>query len=469
VAPKSFRWFYWQSATTIFLLSFSFVISIESFSQKVAWPDYPTVVDSFFNNYDFPCDERYVRFEKRKEGWYVAEVLYSDADNAVLKSLYWSAANGKYINLPYKNTPGDSADLAYWRGYFNRNSMDQFSLYQYERNRYYGYNGWNWDVISDAGELETLSDTALESLARAYAGYATGYFSNQFGFHFINNDTDRAIIKQNVAISKSRTAKFDYYQRKALECYDLLAKKHPDYTTNIGDIVTKVANETFTGYFQLSLAGDPVRAQFYLNKCQFPDSVLTKARTFLEDSPPNSILFVSGDSHTYGIWYLQAKDGFRNDVKAINFDLLALPRYVKFIDDSNAKSFFTTSPSMYMNDTMLILLQDEKDSENILESKQFFQQIRFPDKEFLSENPNSPYARYPGTAIVFPCRHKGGDGRGEKKLSVPLKRYIFLNDFLLFDIIHTHCKNRKIGFTYLNNDLLDLVTEYKSLFLLGDE
>lgn len=469
MVPNSFILLYKRSANTIFSLLLFLIVSINAFSQQVAWPDYPTVVDAFFNNYDFSFDERFVRFEKRKEGWYVAEVLFSDADNGLSKNLYWSAANGTYKTLPYENKPKDSADHAYWRSYYDRNFMDQFSLYQYARNRYYGYNGWNWDVISDAGELQTLGDTALESLARAYASYATGYFSNQFGFHFINNDTDRAIIKQDVAISKSRTAKFDYYHRKALECYELLAKKYPNYTTSIGDLATKVANETFTGYFQLTLAGDPVRAQFYLNKCQFPDSILTKAQTFLEDAPPNSILMVTGDSHTYGIWYLQAKNGFRNDVKAINFDLLALPRYVKFVDDSNAGKFFTTSPSLYMNDTMLILLQDEKDAENILESKHFFQQIRFPDKAFQSDNANSPYARYPGTTLVFPCIHTGGDDEDEKPLSIPLKNYIFLNDYLLFDIMHTYCQNRKIVFTYLTNDLFDLVTEYKSLFLLGDQ
>jgi hypothetical protein len=449
------------------ILSIHLLLSNLSFSQQSSWPSYSAVVDSFFSSYDFPFDERYIRFEKRKDGWYVAELLHTDADNGLPPTKYWSAESGSFLKLPYKNSPKDSADLAYWRGFFNRNFMDQFSLYQFERNRYFGYNGWNWDVIMDAGNIHNLGDTALESLARAYASYATGFFSNQFGFHFVNNDSDRAIIKQATPITNSRREKFDKFHRKALECYELLGKKYPNYSTSIGDIKTKIANETFTGFFQLSLAGDSIRAKYYLNKCQFPDSVLIKARNLLEDAPPNCLLFITGDSHTYGIWYLQAKEKVRTDVKAINYDLLALQRYVKYIDDRNGDGFFTTPQSFFMNDTALVLVRDETDSDREIESGAFLTQVKFPDQETLTAKPGTlPYAYYPGAKIVFPCKNIEGENSIEN-FSLTLKNYMYLNDFLLFDLIHTHCKSKKIGFTFVNEDLLELLSEYKSIFLLG--
>ena len=50
---------------------------------------------------------------------------------------------------------------------------------------------------------------------------------------------------------------------------------------------------------------------------------LNIAKDYLDSCEPNAILFVYGDNDTFPLWYLQEVEGYRTDVKCINFGLFA--------------------------------------------------------------------------------------------------------------------------------------------------
>lgn len=131
-------------------------------------PSYKEVITSFFKHYDFENDLRLIKFQRKKDGWHVAEAHYEKPDQTIYQQLFWDNDNKIYKTLHYNTWKPDSTKLKQLVDEYCEQINFDFENYQFLRHRFYGYTGWDWDVINDNSVETSLTDTMLESKARAY-------------------------------------------------------------------------------------------------------------------------------------------------------------------------------------------------------------------------------------------------------------------------------------------------------------
>ncbi|CAL2082092.1 conserved membrane protein of unknown function [Tenacibaculum sp. 190524A02b] len=78
------------------------------------------------------------------------------------------------------------------------------------------------------------------------------------------------------------------------------------------------------------------------------------AKAYLDSCPKNSILITNGDNMTFPLWYLQEVEGYRTDVRVINFDQLALDWYIdklRLTMNTSKKLSITLPKELYIKGT----------------------------------------------------------------------------------------------------------------------
>lgn|GEM_PF-7114911 len=315
-------------------------------------PDIKDVILTFFSKYDQTAiqEDGYLKFEKRESGWCITKMKYEDNMPAFKSILFWDKAKQKYESLPFKRcvNPGVAASEDKLEEYNSSLFLDEIEYYNYRTNLYYGYLGWDWDVIQYASTKPAVTDSLLEAFGKAYTTYAITYFYNQFGESIVNDDPERIKLNDNEPIPGSRVPRFLQYERKAIDALTQLSKLNGSYQTKIGNIQWRVADEKFFAYITLRFIGYEKEAQQFLDGLEFPDSLTSRAKQILDETAPNSILFTEKDNVTYPVWYLQAK-GYRTDVIAVDENMLVLRRMVAWLDKKYNDSLFSTDSSVYMN------------------------------------------------------------------------------------------------------------------------
>jgi hypothetical protein len=445
-----------------------FLLSTVSSYGQFNMPSFKEVVTTFFSRYSFDSYESYLKFQRKKDGWYVSEDNYNNPGNYYNTKLFWSKDGNKYNDLDFPTTNGDTSLISETVSKYLTQINWSYEEYQYQRNKYYGYPGWDWDVINNEADKSNITDSSLESKARAYSNYASGFIAEQFGDLFVNNDNDRLLLKANDKISKSRIEKFLFYELKAINAYSEILKINPDYVTKVGNIKITMANEYMFTYLELLMTGDSIKAKEFAHKAQYPDSLLSLSKSYLSTLPLNSILITSGDNDTYPLWYLQKVKNYRPDISVLNYSLIGFRRYLSLINQERKQRLFSTKDTTYLKDNFdYFLFGNKTDKSTQIDVKKFLTNLEKGynpyDTSFISYK-GERLKKYYTKNLFFETNFK------KKSKTFQIGDYLFINDYILLDIITTSNK-RKVFFTY-NIDLLStLLTQRENIYELtyGDK
>jgi len=438
------------------LILLSFVTCGFHFQSIAQAPPFAEVVKTYFSKYHYDIGSPLkLKFQKKREGWFTVEQEISTAGRYENSQLFWSATKKQYLPLKYPSASALTTDAiaTIVDQYFSETEGQEYLTYQFDHNIYFGYAGWDYDVIRDYEKKTNLSAVALEGMGRAYSSYALGYFFDQWGDHFTNNEPDRKLLQETDSISTTRRDKFISYETKAIEAYKKLFQKNPSYITRVGNSHIKYANEYLFAYSTLLVAGHPDAARKFLKPSIYPDSLLKLARDYLSEVEKNGILITGGDNDTYPLWYVQEMENYRKDVLVINYSLLGLKRYVRYIDKTNNHTLFKTGPSDYLKSNFDFALFEDVDSctspallQNFLDS------LNISDKRKGKFRYN---AEAYDTMRKFNCRQviapMASDRNKSTGIGIVLQLhspYLLMNDFLLLDIFNTIQGKRNLFFSF---------------------
>ncbi len=433
-------------------------------TQAQRQPTFKEVVSTFFAKYSFNSDETYPRFLKKKEGWYVSEDSYRNPGNYINTELFWSLKENNFLNLKYPILQKDSISIQSQLEDYQKLIDWDYVEYAFSKNKYYGYPGWDWDIINDPIEKH-MTDSLWESLGRAYSNYAVGFLYDQSGDLFQNNDNDRIPLSAKDPVSPARSKKFIEYEEKAISAFNKIFESNPTYQTKVGSIQIKLANEHLSVYSGLMIVGDTLNARRALEGTQYPDSIIQNSLAYLKEIPPNGILFTGGDNDTYPLWYLQEIRNYRQDVLVINTSLLGLRRYINMLDKNAKGTLFSTKDTNYFaNNFEYFLYSQPGEYSSKIEVSKFIDNLNKPETTLTKDPPGVLYKgeiikKYNSKEVYFKASvdlNASGVHINKNKV-ITLRDYLFINEFMLLDIISTNINNRPIYFTYKDNLFADIL------------
>jgi hypothetical protein len=316
--------------TPLFVCCLLFVLN--SFSQEYItkyFPRYQKVIRNFYTDYDVQADypDGVPKFEKRKEGWFIT-VYDNTGIKPVKTALYWSAKEGHYTDpgLTHKKFPDVYAEIP-------ADVKDEWLAASFNNSPYLGYVGWEKDLIREFEGRKDLNDSLYNSLARAYSSRASNFLEDQSTF----GDKRERFIRsgRRNALSPQQLEKYRECEHKAIECFEKVNALNPLFETPIGDISTKCGNEYMSAFLALLTEQNEKEARKEIpEKRIYSDFIIGYAKNILNTCAQDAILFTNGDNDTFPLLYVQAKLGFRTDVRVVNISLINLPRCIDLLKDT---------------------------------------------------------------------------------------------------------------------------------------
>ncbi|MBK7174549.1 MAG: hypothetical protein IPH84_15260 [Bacteroidales bacterium] len=310
----------------------------------------------FFSNYSRPEFDSYegLNFAKKKDGWHVYTYYYL-ADSVLKDELFWSLKKKKYLEIDYPEAVVSTSESDV-RQYLQIKS----NVYCFNVSPYYGYAGWNIDLINDFSSCDSPDDTLLESLARAYSTYASELIGDNVGF--ANRKVKLRPAPGQTSLSLDQLSIYRSYVQKAEELYYTLWERNPDYITLVGDVYNKYSTEFMAAYMALFMHHSYEEAKKELKEGLFDSFTLDMYRKHLASCDSNAILFTAGDLDTYTTLYLQEMENFRRDVLVINYGMLFIGKYVSclFQPLQGRQPLATTLPANdYINEVKPVIYVNE--------------------------------------------------------------------------------------------------------------
>jgi len=381
----------------------------------------------FYKTYE---TNAYISFEKRAGQWRVNEKNTEGGKLVTVGNyLFFDVDSGGYQKLPFPRKK-DSLPADF------QLPLDSYDLSGFHLHEYYGYNGWYKDVITTLAGKEHLSDSSLNSLARAYSTYASSMLIDQSG-DGIKSDLFDLPMTRNCMTAAQRE-KYHQIESKAIHTFFKLIQQNPNFETIVGKIPIKYANEVMVEFHTYLTYADIFASTYSLPDRLYPDSLITIAKRVLENCPHDAILLSLGDNDFYPVLYAQHKLGVRKDVHLINRNLIGLDRFIYMANQPQFQSKPVRLSAQYENykgDTNdYIYLEDRPSAMTFAEvtdtllkgHRNEYNALTLPSKEFIIKY--IPESASAGNTIRF--RETAG--------------YIIKSDWILLDILN-HLDGRRLA------------------------
>jgi hypothetical protein len=436
-------------------------------SKKDKLPSYPEVVNEFMDKYNFQADEptHMLKFAKKKDGWYTQVIDFAKNSRVVDEQLFWALEDKTYRQLGFeqneslrdKDQGPTSREQRRAEEFISNTSWE---VYNFARCRYYGYPGWDDELIRDFGKSMPEDDTLIEGVARAYSSYSQRYMWGLNGIEAPSTDPLQKKLEPFEIPDQKRIDQFLQTTNKAIEHYRALDKRSPGYKTIVGTPAMEISNEQFFQYNQLMIAGKLKEAKALAKAADKNDTYSQIGHYYLRNCPQNSILITFGDNDTYPLWYVQEKENFRTDVTVLNYSLLGAGIYVNALRQNNTVAF-TTDLKSFGNTSFNYFTYSNYNSfgsstQDIATFISDIQSGKLIDNRMGDGKSVATYSARTVTLDVDTLRFKQvSDLNGlNPTINFTLNSYMILNDLIVLDLINSNFYTRPICFTAPMRELI---------------
>lgn len=397
-----------------------------------AIPDYRTVISRLYDLYDL--DDVYIQVAKTKGGYEIAQYDF-DLQRYGGRQLFWSRATGAYKELS-GYTPGRSSEQA------AINALSDPYIYLFNLYPYYGYVGWETDVIDTLSKVPDPSEEMLYLLGRAHSSLSQSRFNDNYGFADSSQFYSYAESGRNL-FSKEQLDFFINHNDTAHAYFKQLQRRNPQYITRIGGIGMKANNELMYKYTVLQVYQNDTIAYNEIKDVTYNYTQLDFAKRILSACAPDAILFTYGDNDYYATLYVQQVLNFRKDVNILNISWLNLANYVNFIRDhkwyKGRQIRMTLSEQDYAGKKLQLIRVDRpEDVPYSITAAAFLERVKANDEGRMTLNER--FVRLPLA--------KG------REIVAPLEKNYYQSGLATLDIIASNAE-RPIYFTSVNEIGLD--------------
>lgn len=431
-------------------------------------PSIETIAEKFFTLYEIPTYSYLtLRFESRPDGYYV-KVLTIGTQEVENRAQFYDRRSDRYLALKFfsnkfespKDHPTTPRQEARQTAEAYIRQMGNFEKSAFDRQPFYGYQGWYHDAIKYWEAKNTLSDDELHALARAYSSASMALLADYSNYSL---DEERFQLQPGLpAMNSAQLKQYLMAANKCLEAYKMLKERNPDFMTPIGPASAKYANERMNIFLTLLYFQGEQEARAILEEGLYEPYFLINARNYLRSCPKDAIVCAYGDSDTYTLLYVQATEGFRTDVIVANTSLMFVERYRKMLLSGplGAAALKSNLPPSYSQLPIKIWAKSDQHSDSTITYQQLLKLIAQEDNYYISGNTWTLPLPYDQIAIELPENpgYLNSDSKNTAAFWQPFihQGYQYSNGYFLLDLLAANAWERPLCFlpTVLNNELL---------------